>query len=225
MLIRSLLVAWVTFASVTTWGQVQPERMSGMVVDSATYVPLPYVSIQVKNTSRGTISDSKGKFSIQAQPTDTLQFFMLGYEQIEIPLYDWETNVVPLAERSTMLKPVVIQDSRLENSYALLFSEEYAAWRKSNRALPFYYSRWKKEKILVRRAQQEQIRTRTYVDVVIRIPDTKEGLMKKHGLTEDGYYEVLTKFNEESHTFMYYLTAPELLTTLHTFFEQEARTR
>ncbi len=225
MLIRSLLVASVTLASVTTWGQVQPERMSGMVVDSATYVPLPYVSIQVKNTSRGTISDSKGKFSIQAQPTDTLQFFMLGYEQIEIPLYDWETNVVPLAERSTMLKPVVIQDSRLENSYALLFSEEYAAWRKSNRALPFYYSRWKKEKILVRRAQQEQIRTRTYVDVVIRNPDTKEGLMKKHGLTEDGYYEVLTKFNEESHTFMYYLTAPELLTTLHTFFEQEARTR
>ncbi|MFZ5972739.1 MAG: carboxypeptidase-like regulatory domain-containing protein [Bacteroidota bacterium] len=226
MLIRSFLFALVVLASGMALGQAQPERMSGMVVDSATYVPLPYVSIQVKNTSRGTISDAKGKFTLMAQRTDTLQFFMLGYEQTEIPLYDWETNVVPLAERSTLLRPVVIQDTRLENSYALLFSEEYAAWRKSNRALPFYYSRWKKEKILVRRAQQEQIRTRTYVDVVIKNPDTKEGLMKKYSLTEDAYYKVLTRFNEESHTFMYYLTAPELLTTLHTFFEQEAeRTR
>ena len=210
---------------ITTGLHAQTETMTGMVVDSATFVALPYVSIQVKNTSRGTISDSKGKFSIVARRQDTLQFAMLGYQQVEVPLYNWETNVVALPERATLLRTVVVEDTRLENRYAELFREEYAAWRKSKRQLPFYYSRWKKEKILLRRAQQEQVRTRTYVDVVIRNPATKDDLMKKHRLSEAEYYQILTRFNEESHTFMYYLTAPELLSVLATFFDHEVASR
>lgn len=110
-------------------GQVQ-EVMSGMVVDSATFIPLGYASIQVKNTSRGAISDAKGKFTIIASRNDTLQFSMLGYELVEVALHDWETSVVRLPERSTLLKGITIKETRLQNPYDELFGEEYEKWKR-----------------------------------------------------------------------------------------------
>lgn len=218
---RSLAFCFFSLSMVVAQGQVQ-ELMSGMVVDSATFIPLGYASIQVKNTSRGTISDAKGKFNIMATRRDTLQFSMLGYDDVEISLHDWETNVVRLPERSTLLKGITIEESRLQNPYDELFGQEYEQWKNSRRKLPFYYSRWKKEKVKLGRAHTEEIRTRTYVDLVIRNEDTKTMLMKKHQLSEVEYYKILTRFNEKSHTFMYYLSAPELLSLLNTFFEREA---
>lgn len=200
----------------------QQELMSGMVVDSATFVPLGYAGVQVKNTLRGTITDAKGKFHIMATRQDTLLFSMLGYKTLEVSLHDWETNVVRLPEQSTMLQGITIEETRLQNPYDDLFSEEYAKWKESRKKLPFYYSQWKKQKIKLGRAQQEEMRVRTYVDLVVKNETTKEMLMKKHHLSEAEYFKILTRFNEKSHTFMYYLTAPELLSLLNSFFESES---
>lgn len=197
------------------------DLITGMVVDSATFIPLGYASLQVKGTSRGTITDAKGKFSIHASRKDTLQISMLGYQSLEVPLYDWEPSAIRLAERSTLLKTIVIEGDRMQHPYEELFSDEYAKWKASKGKLPFFYSRWKKEKILLSRAREENIRVRTYVDLVVRNEDTKTSLMKKHRLSEEEYYRLLTKFNEKNHTFMYYLSAPELLSLLNTFFERE----
>lgn len=218
---RSFLTLIAVLSFVSAFGQT-PELITGLVVDSASFAPLGYAGVQVKGTARGTITDSKGKFSIMASRRDTLQFSMLGYETIEVSLHDWESSAVRLPERTTLLPTIVIEDSRLDNPYMDLFREEYAQWKRSNRKLPFYYSRWKKEKLLLARARQEGARVRTYVDLVVRNENTKADLIKKHKLTEAEYYAILTKFNEQNHTFMYYLTAPELLTMLNVFFEHEA---
>lgn len=215
-----LLVLCLFFLSTRVYAQ--QELMSGMVVDSATFVPLGYAGVQVKNTLRGTITDAKGNFRIMATRQDTLLFSMLGYKTLEVSLHDWETNVVRLPEQSTLLEGITIQDARLQHPYEELFSEEYAKWKESRKKLPFYYSQWKKQKIKLGRAQQEEMRVRTYVDLVVKNETTKEMLMKKHHLSEEEYYKILTRFNEKSHTFMYYLTAPELLSLLHSFFESES---
>ncbi|MDX9730090.1 MAG: carboxypeptidase-like regulatory domain-containing protein, partial [Bacteroidales bacterium] len=51
--------------------------VKGTVVDDQN-LPLPGVSVLVKNTFRGTMTDSDGTYSISAQPSDTLVFSMVG---------------------------------------------------------------------------------------------------------------------------------------------------
>jgi len=216
------IIFLIVFSFISAWCIAQDQDiMSGIVVDSATFSPLPYVSIQVKGTFRGTSTDVQGKFGIMATRKDTLILSLIGYETIELPMYDWEASVVRLAERATMLKNIIIQGQEI-NPYEGLFDEQNEAWRKKNKSLPFYYPKWKKEKIKLGRAKEENLRAQTYVEVVIKNPETKADLMKKYKLTETQYYGILAEFNQRNYTIMYYLTAPELLTLLNNFYARRA---
>ncbi|MFZ6010159.1 MAG: carboxypeptidase-like regulatory domain-containing protein [Bacteroidota bacterium] len=189
----------------------------GIVVDSAAFSPLPYVNVVVKHRLHGTSTDEKGNFSVMANPHDTLILSLVGYERLELPLIDYEPSVIRMAERRTLLKPVIINDSRLsENLYDGMFDEQNAQLRKR---IPFYYSKAKKEKIKVGRWKDESLRVKTYVDVVINNPETKSMLMKAYGLRDDEYYKILEAFNEKHYLVMYYLTAAELTSLLNRFFE------
>jgi hypothetical protein len=218
--VRFLVSLFFLLSTVIVHAQEQ-ELMNGIVVDSASFAPLSYVTVRVKGTYRGTSADVQGKFGVMATRKDTLVLSLIGYETIEIPLVDWEASVIRLAERPTMLKSIIIQGTEI-NPYDGLFDEENERWKKSNKKLPFYYSRWKKEKINLGRARQENLRAQTYVDWIIKNPETKDELMKKYKLSEMEYYSLLTRFNEKNHTIMYYLTAPELLTLLNNFYSRNA---
>jgi hypothetical protein len=200
----------------------QKQVIKGIIADSATYKLLPYVNIQIKNTSRGTYSDEKGNFSVTASFQDTLLISLVGYKTTVHPLEFWEPGIILLAESPNVLRSVTIEADRMEDLYKDLFNEENDRLAKNNKALPFYYSKMKKEKIRIKRSGAENIRVRTYVDLVINDPEIKSSLMKKYGLKEEAYYTLLTKFNEENHSFMYYLTAAELLSHLNRFFEKFA---
>jgi hypothetical protein len=194
------------------------EVIKGIVVDSATFAPLPYVSVQIKNKSRGVNTDHQGNFSILALPQDTLLLSLLGYERLELPLLDYEASVIRLSERATILKTITINETRSDNPYEGLFDDQNAALLK--RRIPFYFSKARKEKIRVGRWRDENIRVQTYVDVVINNPETKANLIKKFSLTDEEYYTILTQFNEKHYNVMYYLTAAELISFLNQFFEK-----
>jgi hypothetical protein len=197
--------------------------VKGIVADSATFNPLPYVNIQILNSTRGTRSDLQGNFSIQASPQDTLLFSFVGYKTLRLPLWNWEPGVIRMTQVTFELRSITIQDTRLNDLYENLFDDQNARLRKENKKLPFYYSKLKKEKIKIHRLRNENIRVATYVDM-INDPEVKSTLMKKHNLTEETYYTVLRKFNEKNHQAMYYLTPAELLSHLYRFFDAHART-
>ena len=71
---KSLL--FLTFLLVAAQIDAQ-QLIKGKVTDD-TNSSLPGVSIQVKNTLRGTFTDLDGNYSISAAPTDTLVFSMVG---------------------------------------------------------------------------------------------------------------------------------------------------
>jgi hypothetical protein len=216
LIILILCLSWTTHAQ---------ELMRGIVGDSATFSPLPYVTVQIKNRTRGTTTDTQGNFSIVATQQDTLVFSLVGYETLELPLIGWEPSMVLMAEKVTMLKSITIRDSRIENAYESMFEEENERWRQQNKKLPFYYSKIKKEKIRVGRLYTENMRVRTYVDYVIKNEELKENLMKKHSLTETEYYNLLGEFNALNYSVMYYLTAGELITLVNNFFASHAPDR
>ena len=56
-------------------------QFSGVVVTADSLKPIPFVSILVKNTSRGTVSDYYGFFSFVAKMKDTIEFTAIGYKK------------------------------------------------------------------------------------------------------------------------------------------------
>lgn len=56
-------------------------QFSGVVVDGDDLKPVPFTSILIKNTRRGTICDYYGFFSVVAQKNDTIEFSAVGYKK------------------------------------------------------------------------------------------------------------------------------------------------
>ena len=78
-------------------------------VRAADQSPLPGVSISVKGTSIGTITDTDGKYSI-AVPSDakTLVFSFIGMEMQEVAIGSADVYDVTLTESMTNLDEVVV---------------------------------------------------------------------------------------------------------------------
>ncbi|REJ83619.1 MAG: carboxypeptidase-like regulatory domain-containing protein [Bacteroidetes bacterium] len=88
-------------------------QFSGVVIGSDSLVPLPFTSIMIRNTYRGTISDYYGFFSFVAKMNDTIEFAALGYKRalfvIPDTLADHRCSLIQMLVKDTiLLKEVVI---------------------------------------------------------------------------------------------------------------------
>ncbi|MEO6882539.1 MAG: carboxypeptidase-like regulatory domain-containing protein [Bacteroidia bacterium] len=63
-------------------------QFSGVAVDHDSLKPIPFVSIMIKHSNRGTISDYFGYFSFVAETNDTIEFNALGYRKINYIISD-----------------------------------------------------------------------------------------------------------------------------------------
>lgn len=196
--------------------------VKGLVADSATLKPLPFVNIVIKHSARGTTTDKGGAFALSAHPKDTLQFSFIGYRTLEFPVADWEPSLVLMPEVVTILKAITVEATPLGNPYDHLFDEENMKLKSLHEGIPFYYSKDKKEKIMLARAKKESIRVKNYVNLLVNNDKIKNELIKKYRLTENEYYDLLARFNQRNYTVMYYLSDSELLSLIYRFFEANA---
>lgn len=67
-------------------------QFSGVVVDADSLKPIPYTSIIIKNSNRGTISDYYGYFSFVAQESDTIIFSAIGFNGAHFVIPDTLTT-------------------------------------------------------------------------------------------------------------------------------------
>ena len=81
--------------------------IKGKVTDD-TNSSLPGVSIQVKNTLRGTFTDLEGSYSISALPADTLVFSMVGTTTQRLRVGSQTVINVKLLTEATALSEVVV---------------------------------------------------------------------------------------------------------------------
>ncbi len=74
---KGVLMAFLfSFFALTAFAQ---KRVTGTVKDSETSSGLPGVTIQVKGTTKGTVTDADGKYAIEAGDGSTLVFSSVGY--------------------------------------------------------------------------------------------------------------------------------------------------
>src|SRR5699024_11187279 len=71
-------------------------------------MPLPGVTVQVKKTTIGTITDASGDFSLNAPAYDTLVFSYIGYEKKKIAVTGGEELSVQLSLSASGLNEVVV---------------------------------------------------------------------------------------------------------------------
>ena len=214
-----LTIAALLLAGVCV-GQNQ-ETIKGIVADSANHRPIPYVNVIIKHTYRGTTTDGKGYFSLPAHLTDTLVFSFVGYKTLEFPLDEWEPSVILMAEEVRMLNTITVEGARLPDGYEHLFDEENIRLKNSQQTIKFWYPKDKRERMKIGMAKNEAVRVKHYVDLMVKDDKVKNYLMKRHRLTEDQYYAILSKFNEKNYAIMYYLTDSELLSLLYRYYEAE----
>lgn len=82
--------------------------VSGIVTDEETEEGLTSVTVAVKGTTSGTITDFDGSYSIQASDEDTLVFSYIGYDPIEIAVGSQTTIDVAMGSGVNQLEEVVV---------------------------------------------------------------------------------------------------------------------
>jgi hypothetical protein len=87
-----------TFAQKTTANQSHDKKsndliqFSGIVVEGDSLRPIPYSSIMIRNSYRGTVSDYFGYFSFVAQKRDTVEFSAIGFRDAVFVIPDTLTS-------------------------------------------------------------------------------------------------------------------------------------
>ncbi len=215
--LKILFIATLLFLS---FEGISQKLVRGFVIDSASFAPLAYVSIHVKNTGRGTTTDEKGGFSLQVQKDDSLSFSLVGYNPEEFSAAELEeTVIIRMAIHVRQLDVITIVGKKEKEVRPTHISSKggtptYAPY---SAGVNFaYFTKLEREKRKLKQIQAEYLLVRNYVAVVCS-PDVRERICAEFSLTEDEYFQLLAKFNQINKDAHYDLTSEEWITVLRQF--------
>jgi TonB-linked SusC/RagA family outer membrane protein len=106
------------------------QQISGQIRDAENGEPLAGVTVRVKGTVVGTISDAQGQFVIHATPGDTLLFTFLGYSPRQVVVGQQSNLAIRLTKSYSQLDQVVVvgygqmKKSDLSSSQVTVSSDE-----------------------------------------------------------------------------------------------------
>ncbi|MCW0483750.1 carboxypeptidase-like regulatory domain-containing protein [Gaoshiqia sediminis] len=127
---KKLTILFLLFLSVTLVSAQQKNVVTGTVTDEASGAPIPGVSIVIKGTTVGTITDFDGNYSIEAEGNQILVFSFVGLTTQEVAISNRAKINVSLAESTEFVDEIVVvgygqlKVKDLTSSIATLKSEE-----------------------------------------------------------------------------------------------------
>jgi hypothetical protein len=93
------------------------KKVYGTIFNSTTTFPLPNVNIINVNKVKGTISNARGNFEIDADVNDTLHITMIGFQSLRVRVTnDWVKNgnaKIELTEKAIALEEVKVRKYNL----------------------------------------------------------------------------------------------------------------
>ncbi len=101
------LMLFFAFMAFTN-GVFAQQEITGQVLDADGDIPIPGVTVSVKGTTNGTITDLEGKYKITAKPGDFLVFSYIGYETQEIAVGNNTVINIKMKESDIGLEEVVV---------------------------------------------------------------------------------------------------------------------
>jgi hypothetical protein len=93
----------------------RPNFISGVIVDDETLEPLPFATIGMRNTGKGTVTNNNGSFVLNIPPgnyNDTLSVSYLGYYGREIPVKQALGNnlTISMSKEFTSIPEIIIRN-------------------------------------------------------------------------------------------------------------------
>ena len=86
----------------------QQRTITGRVTDSDNGEPLPSVTVAIKGTTNGTITDTEGNYSIQVKSGDVLVFSFIGFTTQEVVISDQSVINISLESEMIGMNEVVV---------------------------------------------------------------------------------------------------------------------
>ncbi|HBI80795.1 MAG TPA: hypothetical protein DDY04_02325 [Bacteroidales bacterium] len=107
---KKVLKGFLLFAVMLLFTEAysQDIQVSGKVIDSKDNTPMIGVSVVVKGTTIGTITDIDGNYSIESPVTGTLVFSFLGYKTQEVPVNGRARIDITLQEEAQQIEEVIV---------------------------------------------------------------------------------------------------------------------
>ena len=228
--LSSLITIFCFLQSIIAFSQTNSITISGIVLDSASNQPLPFVAIQIKEKPSSISSRKDGSFSIHCSVGDTLIFTHLGYNPY-LHITDQEEVIkVKLAENVHMLKAITIYDriilpgsdrwkSTLQPSKPFKF-ENATMNNPPPGIMPTFgpgviFSFGGKDKTKEKR--EDLVKTEVYRST-INSPEVKKELMHLFSISEETFYRKLEAFNKENPEVAYLTKRDEIISMLIQFF-------
>ena len=87
---------------------LQEIHLTGSILDSTNNAPLVGVTVKLKGSNIGTVSDANGRFSLTVPDNSTLVVSYVGYQTLEIPAGNKTQLNILLSPASTGLNQVVV---------------------------------------------------------------------------------------------------------------------
>ncbi len=211
-----------------------PIIVSGIVLDSASRQPLPYVAIQIKDQASGRTSGDDGSFSIPCFLHDTLVFTRLGYNpSLYVVQQERELLKIELVENVKMLKDIIVYDKiiipgviewkkTLKPSKPVKF-ENTTMSQPSLGIMPVFgpgviFSFGGKDK--TKKKRDDLAKTEVYHSAV-NSPEVKKQLMDLYSISQETYYRKLEAFNLENPEAAFLTSRDEIISMLIQFFARK----
>jgi iron complex outermembrane receptor protein len=103
-----LILAVISYTSLVA----QQQTITGKIVDSKSNAPLFGVSVKLKGSAKGTVTNAEGVFTIQAQPGDVLEVSMVGYTLQSVPVNSQSPMTIQMEASSNELTQIVLVGTR-----------------------------------------------------------------------------------------------------------------
>lgn len=104
---KHLFMTLLMMFAITTYAQAQ-QAITGTVTDAKDGTTLVGATVQVKGTTRGTITDTQGNYSIEVARGETLVYSFIGYNKQEVLIQDQNTINIALQPKTETLGEVVV---------------------------------------------------------------------------------------------------------------------
>jgi hypothetical protein len=131
--------------------QLEKTILKGTVVDAGSGSPLPFVSVILKNSTVGTVTDNNGRYIIETTiKASTIQFSFVGYETVSRPIIygQYQTIDIKMKEASFAIKEVIVKPKKQsysnKNNPAVELIDRVIANKSQNRREGFDYLKYDK---------------------------------------------------------------------------------
>jgi len=225
------MLSSIYWSTSSLFAQSNKITTAGQVLDSITFEPLPYTSIQINRMPSNEIAHSDGSFSIEANIGDSLVFTRLGYRPTTHIIDKTEKNLtIYLSEHTETLSNVTIYDRialygaeawdldiepyktvKFENTQ--LTQPMLGMWQIFGPGATIKFGFKGKEK-----KKYEEILKKADFYKIVNSGSVKKEVMTLFSISEEKYFEKLAAFNKQVPDAAYLTDRKEIVAALIQFF-------